>query len=100
MSNSFLFHYEKSFHLDDCIAKFTSEELLTGNEKVNCSVCKKPCTFVKRLSFFRLPKILIFHLKRFSKRTKLLNEIIFPLQNLDMLKYLDKDAPSMFKIFL
>lgn len=68
--------------------------MLIGNEKAYCSKCKKHQSSVKKLSFFRLPKVLALHVKRFSiSGHKLLNEIAFPSdQALDMTSFVQAEA--------
>nr|XP_046920661.1 ubiquitin carboxyl-terminal hydrolase 2-like isoform X2 [Dermatophagoides farinae] len=52
--------------IDECIAEFTSAEILDGNEQPFCSRCKQHRKSTKRLSIVRSPKILVIHLKKFS----------------------------------
>lgn len=77
----------------DCLGMFTEEEMLTGNEKAYCGKCKKHQSSVKKLSFFRLPKVLALHVKRFSPSGhKLLNELSFPCDHLDMSSFVQPEA--------
>ncbi|KAH9383808.1 hypothetical protein HPB48_025578 [Haemaphysalis longicornis] len=50
----------------DCLAAFTKEEQLGDREKYHCSRCKQHQLATKKLQIYRLPPILIIHLKRFQ----------------------------------
>lgn len=45
--------------LEKCLEKFTSEEILDGDNMVTCEQCNKKRKSVKRLSIFRYPKVLV-----------------------------------------
>ncbi|KAL1501454.1 hypothetical protein ABEB36_006770 [Hypothenemus hampei] len=76
--------------LDHCLKAFTSEERL--QEKYHCSRCndKQPAT--KKLQIWRLPPILIVHLKRFDfvnkKWVKTQKAVNFPFKDFDPTAYL------------
>ncbi|XP_050309006.1 ubiquitin carboxyl-terminal hydrolase 32 isoform X2 [Anthonomus grandis grandis] len=76
--------------LDYCLKAFTSEEKL--QEKYHCSRCndKQPAT--KKLQIWRLPPILIIHLKRFdcvnNKWVKTQKVVNFPFKDFDPTAYL------------
>lgn len=76
--------------LDYCLRAFTSEERLEA--KYHCSRCndKQPAT--KKLQIWRLPPILIVHLKRFdyvnSKWVKTQKVVNFPFKDFDPTAYL------------
>ncbi|XP_069471171.1 ubiquitin carboxyl-terminal hydrolase 32 isoform X2 [Ambystoma mexicanum] len=53
-------------NLDSCLRAFTSEEELGEDEMYFCSKCKTHCLATKKLDLWRLPPILIIHLKRFQ----------------------------------
>lgn len=52
--------------LNDCFNLFAQPEVLDGSDKPNCDVCKKKTKSTKRMQVQKFPKILVFHLKRFS----------------------------------
>ncbi|XP_017490901.1 PREDICTED: ubiquitin carboxyl-terminal hydrolase 2-like [Rhagoletis zephyria] len=58
--------YRSRVDIEECLAAFTEQETLDGNEQPFCSNCKKHRRSTKRLSIVRSPKILIIHLKKFS----------------------------------
>ncbi|XP_063962632.1 ubiquitin carboxyl-terminal hydrolase 32-like [Lytechinus pictus] len=53
-------------NLDDCLRAFTKEEELGEDELYYCSKCKQHRLAAKKLDIWRLPPILIVHLKRFQ----------------------------------
>ncbi|TGZ79586.1 cysteine proteinase [Ascodesmis nigricans] len=91
-------HTNQRFHLADCLQEFTKEEILDGDDAWNCPHCKCRRKATKTLTIMRLPPILIIHLKRFANRGKLgdkLNTLIeFPLQHLDLTKYVPPPLPE------
>ncbi|KAK4337397.1 hypothetical protein RND71_043344 [Anisodus tanguticus] len=74
--------------LEDCLKIFTDKEILSLEDSWYCPKCKKPQKACKQLTIWRLPEILIIHLKRFSykhcTRDKIDNFIEFPLYGLDL----------------
>uniref|UniRef100_A0A8C7G4F2 Ubiquitin carboxyl-terminal hydrolase 32 n=1 Tax=Oncorhynchus kisutch TaxID=8019 RepID=A0A8C7G4F2_ONCKI len=52
--------------LDSCLKAFTNEEELGEDELYYCSKCKTHRLATKKLDLWRLPPILIVHLKRFQ----------------------------------
>lgn len=55
-----------------------------GDEAFKCEVCNEKCEATKRLRLFRLPQMLLLHIKRFkytgSSREKLTNNVTFPIK--------------------
>ena len=83
---------DNTINLDDCFQLFNLEENLeTGNEWF-CKNCKNHVNALKKLEFFFLPKIMCICLSRFKKNknyyTKNEKYIEFPINNLDMNKYI------------
>eukprot|EP00736_Rhodelphis_marinus_P008417 Rmarinus@m.3361 len=80
-----------STDLSTCLASFSEEEVLDGNDKYYCGRCKKHQRCKKKLDIHRLPPILVIHLKRFSystfSRSKVNTTVKFPTQGLDVAKY-------------
>ena len=71
--------------LDDCLKNFTSSERM---EKCGfkCEKCKAVDKMDKDITVYRFPKILVIHLKRFSRRAKITSTITVP-KKLDMSPY-------------
>jgi len=85
--------------LYDCFDLFTKPEYLSGenawfNEKTN-----KKEDIQKRISFWNFPKILVITLKRFSMDgSHKMNDLIdFPIDNLDLSKYITGYNASSYK---
>lgn len=78
--------------LAKCLEAFTQEEDLGEEDKINCAKCESNQQVTKKLQIWRLPPILIFHLKRFqnvnSRWIKSHKIVDFPLTNLDSTNYL------------
>jgi Ubiquitin C-terminal hydrolase len=78
--------------LDQCLENFTQPERLDEDNKWYCSRCKDHVRAEKKMTLWRLPNILVIHLKRFEfrnalRREKLDSFVDFPLDGLDMSKY-------------
>ncbi|TSS11538.1 Ubiquitin carboxyl-terminal hydrolase 32 [Bagarius yarrelli] len=73
--------------LDSCLKAFTTEEELGENELYYCSKCKTHRLATKKLDIWRLPPILIVHLKRFqfvnNRWIKSQKIVRFPRDNFD-----------------
>lgn len=73
--------------LDSCLRAFTTEEELGENELYYCSKCKTHRLATKKLDIWRLPPILIVHLKRFqfvnNRWIKSQKIVRFPRDNFD-----------------
>jgi len=78
--------------LGKCLEAFTQEEQLGEKEKYYCSACKTHQLAVKKLQIWRLPPILIIHLKRFqcvnNKWIKSHKIVDFPIADLDFTNFL------------
>jgi ubiquitin C-terminal hydrolase len=81
--------------LEDCLQAFTSPEKLDEHNAWFCFRCKKHVRAMKSLEVWRLPNVLIIHLKRFDsknvafglRRDKLDTFVDFPTHNLDMSRH-------------
>ncbi len=78
--------------LKKCLEAFTRQEELGENEKYYCSSCKTHQLASKKLQIWRLPPILIVHLKRFhflnGRWIKSHKIVDFPLKALNPTDYL------------
>eukprot|EP00929_Paragymnodinium_shiwhaense_P107024 TRINITY_DN72990_c0_g1_i1.p1 TRINITY_DN72990_c0_g1~~TRINITY_DN72990_c0_g1_i1.p1 ORF type:complete len:602 (-),score=107.94 TRINITY_DN72990_c0_g1_i1:168-1973(-) len=50
----------------DALEKYLEEETLTGDEQWYCEKCKKKVDAKKRIELWKLPPVLVLHLKRFE----------------------------------
>lgn len=79
---------KKSISLQDCLDEFTKEEKLGEDDLWYCPKCKKHQQATKRFDLWKVPDILVVHLKRFSNnrtlRDKIDTFVDFPLEGLDL----------------
>ncbi|KAJ7311039.1 hypothetical protein JRQ81_006636 [Phrynocephalus forsythii] len=77
--------------LQECLRLFSKEEKLTDNNKFYCSHCKTRRDSLKKIEIWKLPPVLLVHLKRFSYdgrwKQKLQTSVDFPLESLDLSQY-------------
>lgn len=78
----------KNITLQDCLEEFTKEEKLGQDDLWYCPRCKKHQQATKRFDLWKVPDILVVHLKRFSNsrtlRDKIDTFVDFPLEGLDL----------------
>ena len=78
--------------LEECLDAFAKEEKIP---EAYCSKCKDFRVQTKRMSLWRLPPVMIIHLKRFqftpTLRRKLRELVVFPTEGLDLSRIM---APS------
>ena len=80
--------------LDHCLQYFTEEECLEEGNEWYCSKCRRRVMASKQIELFYLPRILCICLTRFSKKgrfydyTKNNSLVEFPIENLNMGKYI------------
>jgi len=89
--------------LTECFDAFTKEETLDGDEMPSCEACKTRRKSTKRYTLYRLPKILVVHLKRFSgserTRQKMSSVVNFPLSGLSLSRYTDSVTSSSYSCY-
>mmetsp|Transcript_27882 Transcript_27882/g.60990 ORF Transcript_27882/g.60990 Transcript_27882/m.60990 type:complete len:487 (-) Transcript_27882:9-1469(-) len=86
--------------LDQCIEGFLQEEPLGPDDMWYCPKCKEHRQATKKLELWRMPQVLVVHLKRFSYsrvwRDKLDTYVSYPVSHLDLNTYVrqsgDKEA--------
>lgn len=82
---------KQGLDLASCMQAFTAEEVLSAEDPWYCSQCKEHRCATKKMELWRLPSILIVHLKRFvySKmyRDKISTLIQFPITGLDLSQF-------------
>jgi ubiquitin C-terminal hydrolase len=87
-----------------CFDKFAQREQLGEEDTWYCSKCKAHVQAFKEMKLWRLPKVLIVHLKRFQQKasrygfgvgnSKLTETVHFPTANLDVSSWLATNAPG------
>ena len=79
--------------LEDCLDAFAKEERIP---EAYCSKCKDFRVQTKRMSLWRLPPVMIIHLKRFQftqhMRRKLRDLVVFPVEGLDLSRIMAQES--------
>ncbi|CAM8972958.1 unnamed protein product [Rhodiola kirilowii] len=79
---------QESVSLYNCLEAFLKEEPLGPEDMWYCPGCKEHRQASKKLDLWRLPEILVIHLKRFSysryTKNKLETYVDFPIDNLEL----------------
>merc|ERR1711933_669128 len=74
--------------LSSCMNAFTEEETLSEDNMWYCSKCKEFKMAKKKIDLWRVPDLLVIHLKRFSYtrhyRNKITTLVDFPLKGFDI----------------
>lgn len=83
----------RNVSLAACMDLFSTEEELSENDTWFCPKCKKHTRARKKMDVWNCSEILVIHLKRFSAtryggRDKVTSEVTFPINSLDMSKYI------------
>ena len=81
--------------LYDCLECFSNEEQLDEHNMWHCPTCKKHVMATKKMNLYKLPNVIVIHLKRFRSTSegrymnssKIGSYIEYPMKNLDMKKY-------------
>ncbi|KAJ3515187.1 hypothetical protein NLJ89_g1915 [Agrocybe chaxingu] len=78
----------KGISLQDCLDEFTKMEQLGEDDLWYCPQCKKHQQATKKFDLWKVPDILVVHLKRFSNnrtlRDKIDTHIDFPIEGLNL----------------
>lgn len=90
---------EEEISLNDCFKHTLKDEKFDEANKVNCDFCGIKNKSTKIIKLWKTPKILIIHFKRFKLNeygqqvAKITNQIIYPINNLDIGEYFDENSP-------
>ncbi|KAJ8563441.1 hypothetical protein K7X08_031893 [Anisodus acutangulus] len=95
----------ESVSLYKCLEAFLKEEPLGPEDMWFCPGCKQHRQATKKLDLWRLPEILVIHLKRFSYsrflKNKLETYVDFPTHDLDLSSYMAfKDGKFSYRYML
>lgn len=89
-----------------CLDLFTNVEKLGPDDPWYCNRCKEFRQATKKFDLWRLPRILVIHLKRFSYknrywREKLETLVDFPLHDLDLSKVVQNTSnqPALYDLY-
>ncbi|SPR01712.1 unnamed protein product (mitochondrion) [Plasmodiophora brassicae] len=96
----------RAMSLEDCIQLFTAQETLSADDPWFCSRCKEFRQATKKFDLWRLPKILIVHLKRFQyttwSRSKLDLPVTYPIEGLDLSEFVQgprDGTPAIYDLY-
>jgi ubiquitin carboxyl-terminal hydrolase 4/11/15 len=101
---------EETVTLDHCLEMFTAPEQLGPEDPWYCNRCKEFRQATKKLDLWRLPPVLVVHLKRFSyrgrnyiSRDKLDTFVDFPIEGLDLSRHVlgpleDPEQPPIYDL--
>jgi hypothetical protein len=78
----------KKLNLDELLTNFNQIEKLSKDNEWLCPKCKKHQLADKKMEIYSISEIVIIHLKRFRNNRKIENLIEFPIEGLDLTKYL------------
>ncbi|KAJ2455884.1 hypothetical protein EV183_000500 [Coemansia sp. RSA 2336] len=83
---------QKQVTLEDCLTEFTRSEQLGEEDLWYCSKCQEHQQATKKFDLWRVPEILVVHLKRFQHsrawRDKIDVFVDFPLTDLDLTRHM------------
>jgi len=94
-----------SISLYDCLDLFASKEKLGKNDEWFCPKCRVFQQATKKFDLWKLPDVLVVHLKRFQYTTywrdKIDTYIDFPIEGLDLTKYVlnPNEPPPIYDLF-
>ncbi|XP_069622172.1 ubiquitin carboxyl-terminal hydrolase 50 [Ranitomeya imitator] len=78
--------------IQECLKCFFQQVTLTSTNKIFCPFCKMKQNATVKVQIWKLPRILILHLKRFEykshQKRKLKTSVDFPLDHLDLSPFL------------
>ncbi|TIB82659.1 UCH-domain-containing protein [Wallemia mellicola] len=79
---------KKGITIEDCLDEFTKEEKLGEEDLWYCSKCQKHQQATKKFDLWKVPDVLVVHLKRFASsrynRDKLDQFVDFPIEELNI----------------
>jgi len=87
---------EETVDLSSCLSAFTEEEVLSKENAWYCNKCKEFQMASKKMDLWRLPDLLVIHLKRFTFtrrfRNKISSLVRFPLKDLDLKDWVSENC--------
>ncbi|KAK9692624.1 ubiquitin carboxyl-terminal hydrolase, variant 2 [Basidiobolus ranarum] len=91
-------HSKQVITLDECLEEFMKEEQLGEGNLWFCSNCQKYQRATKKIDLWKLPEVLVIHLKRFyhtnSYRKKLEVFVDFPSEFINLAKWLSTNSTN------
>ncbi|KAG1459781.1 hypothetical protein G6F56_006087 [Rhizopus delemar] len=96
---------QEDITLTDCLKEFIKEEKLSKDDLWYCPRCELRQEVTKKFDLWRLPEVIVIHLKRFSQVRMWGNKVDayvdFPISELDMTDYVigPKDEPLIYDLY-
>lgn len=94
---------QEAVSLYSCLEAFLKEEPLGPEDMWYCPRCKEHRQASKKLDLWRLPGILVVHLKRFSYSRYLKNKletfVSFPTHDLELTKYIPGKDAAVYELY-
>jgi hypothetical protein len=96
----------KAIALEPCFDLFTQREKLSATDAWYCIKCKEHREAFKKFDIWKLPRVVVVHLKRFqfsrTWREKIDALVDFPVRGLDLARYVQgpgKNEPQIYDLF-
>ena len=91
----------KNLNLEEILNNFNQIEKLSKDNEWFCPKCKKHQLADKKMEIYYVSEIVILHLKRFRNNRKIETLVDFPIENLDLTKFLPqkKDTKYIYDLF-
>jgi hypothetical protein len=90
----------KKLNLDELLNNFNQLEKLSKDNEWFCPKCKKMQLADKKMEIYAISEVVIIHLKRFRNNRKIENKVDFPIEGLDLTKYLpNKNEKYIYDLF-
>lgn len=80
--------FKNSIDLDECFRQFCKEEVLEEGNEWFCSACKQHVKASVHMQLYTPAPVMIIHLKRFKANNKIDTLVEFPINDLDMSRYI------------
>ena len=91
---------KKQLNLEELLTNFNQIEKLSKSNEWYCPKCKIHQLAYKKMEIYSVSEVVIIHLKRFRNNRKIESLIDFPLENLDLTKYLpNKNEKYIYDLF-
>lgn len=95
---------QSTLSIEECLEFSSQPEELDASNTSYCAVCKEHVQAYKKMELYKLPKVLIMHLKRFKIHdyfgVKIDKTITFPIQALDMSRFVKAlgEGPQLYDL--
>jgi len=91
---------KKQLNLEELLNNFNQVEKLSKSNEWYCPKCKIHQLADKKMEIYSVSEVVIIHLKRFRNNRKIESLIDFPIENLDLTKYLpNKNEKYIYDLF-